>query len=110
MREQSDEVLDFLYQLAKLHLGSAPGEFIQISVLSASGHPVLNRTAILAEAKTVRGLRIGAASAELDGRSARRSLFCYMAKVFKMRHPAPAQRARVACFGGVYMTRTCLTS
>src|ERR1700674_3758164 len=40
MREQSDEVFDFLDQLAKLHFGSALGEFIQISVLSASGHPV----------------------------------------------------------------------
>jgi hypothetical protein len=54
MREQTDEVFDFLNQLAKLHFGSALGEFIQMGVLSASGHPVLHKTAILTEAKTVR--------------------------------------------------------
>jgi hypothetical protein len=54
MREQTDEVFDFLNQLAKLRFSSALGEFIQMGVLSASGHPVLHKTAILTEAKTVR--------------------------------------------------------
>jgi hypothetical protein len=53
MRKQSDEVFDFLNQFAKLHFGSALGEFIQMGVLSASGHPVLHKTAILTEAKPV---------------------------------------------------------